>query len=399
MVHTFFLLSLFHGGVKLEEEAYGLLPGFLNGMLDAADLGTIITDGNENSYYYTSSRPYFDAAKRIHQDSLALVAPENRKKYQAQVQCAQALYVDHLFGMRQGQGYVSNFLTPEQRAQWFEHNTYWALRTSDRYVWLYSERMNWWTGEGVPPGLEQAVIAARARLARGEPPTYKLQAALAEGERRRAETLASKLQRREAAPAYLGRPRPVIDGRLDDPAWQKATDLGEFQPMFERGPLVAGTRARVGYDGRALYIALQCREPEMDKLQATGEGRDGNVYAGDVVEIFVAPKGPDAAYYHISINPDNVRWDARQVGDCTVDTKWNPEYESAAARGEGEWTVELAIPWRALGLKPQAGATITANLARERHGGELSAWSQLVIYFAEPHNYGTWTLGPAAGKE
>ena len=26
-------------------------------------------------------------------------------------------------------------MTPEERAQWFEHNTYWALYTSDRYVW------------------------------------------------------------------------------------------------------------------------------------------------------------------------------------------------------------------------------------------------------------------------
>jgi hypothetical protein len=55
----------------------------------------------------------------------------------------------------------------EERAQWFEHNTYWALYTSDEYVWCYSERMNW-RRDQKPPGLEAAIIRARQKIHEGK---------------------------------------------------------------------------------------------------------------------------------------------------------------------------------------------------------------------------------------
>ena len=64
--------------------------------------------------------------------------------------------------------YLSYRMTPEERAQWFEHNTYWALYTTDEYVWCYSERMNWWKDQ-TPPGLEDAIVSARRKIAEGKP--------------------------------------------------------------------------------------------------------------------------------------------------------------------------------------------------------------------------------------
>lgn len=46
-------------------------------------------------------------------------------------------------------------------AKWFKHNAYWALATTDKYVWCYSERTNWWTGKGIPLGCEKAIRSAR----------------------------------------------------------------------------------------------------------------------------------------------------------------------------------------------------------------------------------------------
>ncbi len=59
-------------------------------------------------------------------------------------------------------------MTPEERATWFEHNTCWALYTTDEHVWCYSERMNWWKDQ-TPPGLEAAIIIARQKIAEGKP--------------------------------------------------------------------------------------------------------------------------------------------------------------------------------------------------------------------------------------
>ena len=59
-------------------------------------------------------------------------------------------------------------MTPEERAKWFEHNTYWALYTTDEFVWCYSKRMNWWKVQ-TPPGIEAAIVSARTKIVQGKP--------------------------------------------------------------------------------------------------------------------------------------------------------------------------------------------------------------------------------------
>jgi len=175
---TFFQLSLFGDlcqpmkpedrAAKLAAKDYGLLPAFLNGMLDGASPGAVIIDGNENAYYYTDSAQYLNVYHLIAQRALHLIDPALRARYRAQVQVGQALYIDQYFGVRADK-VLGNYLTPKEQPKWFEHNVYWALYTTDHYVWCYSERMNWWTNTAVPAGAEDAIRSARAKIAAGEP--------------------------------------------------------------------------------------------------------------------------------------------------------------------------------------------------------------------------------------
>ncbi len=155
---------------RLEHEHWGLMPDFFVGMLAAASPKAQFIDGNENAYYYTSREQYFRAYHAIRHRALGLVPSNLREQYERQVRVGQALYVDQNFALRQPntEKYLSYRMTLEERARWFEHNTYWALYTSDRYVWCYSERMNWWKKE-IPPGLQGAIINARGKLAEGKP--------------------------------------------------------------------------------------------------------------------------------------------------------------------------------------------------------------------------------------
>jgi len=162
---------------KLADVSWGLMPDFFVGMLESASPKARFIDGNEAAYYYTSSEQYFRAFHAIRQRALGLVPSELREKYERQVQAGQALYVDHNFALRQPDTgkYLSYRMTPEERAKWFEHNTYWALYTTDEYVWCYSERMNWWKDE-TPPGLEAAIVSARQKIAEGKPLGFDIQA-------------------------------------------------------------------------------------------------------------------------------------------------------------------------------------------------------------------------------
>jgi hypothetical protein len=128
---------------------------------------------------------YFRAYHAIRERARGLVPRELREKYERQVRAGQALYVDQTFALRQPnpEQYLTFRMTPEDRVKWFEHNTYWALYTTDEYVWCYSERMNWWKNE-TPPGLEPAIVSARQKLAEGKPLGFDIESLITAAEKR-----------------------------------------------------------------------------------------------------------------------------------------------------------------------------------------------------------------------
>jgi hypothetical protein len=170
---------------QLEKQSWGLMPDLLTGMLEGAGPRARFIDGNEMAYYYTSREQYFQAYHTMKQRALSLIPTELREKYRRQVQAGAALYVDQNFALRQPNAheYLSFRLSPDERARWFEHNTYYALYTTDEYVWCYSERMNWWKGQ-TPPGLEAAIVSARRKIAAGEPLGFAIEPLLSEAQKR-----------------------------------------------------------------------------------------------------------------------------------------------------------------------------------------------------------------------
>lgn len=177
---TLFQLSQF---VELDRESlpdfsknnYGLFPAFVNGMLDAVNPKTLIIDGNEDAYYSESKKDFFWGYNLIRELALALVDPKNKTKYTRQVQVGQAVYIDELFALRQPQkSFISYYLTPQQRAKWLEHNTYYALATSDEYVWCYSEQTNWWKNK-IASGVEEAIRSAQKKIKNKKPLGFSIE--------------------------------------------------------------------------------------------------------------------------------------------------------------------------------------------------------------------------------
>jgi hypothetical protein len=189
-VLSFFQLGLFRdlvdepdSGVRTQElqrKWLGLLPAFCIGMLEGASLGTVLIDGNESAYYYESPLEYYQGYHLIRQRAQALVPEALRPKYNACVQAGMALYIDQALGKRTVPT-TSKYLTREQQLKFFEHNVYYALTTSDEYVWCYSERMNWWlppeqAGKDrvLPQGVEEALVSARQKYEAGKPLGYDI---------------------------------------------------------------------------------------------------------------------------------------------------------------------------------------------------------------------------------
>jgi hypothetical protein len=176
---------------KLLKKWMPLLPAFCIGMLEGAGQKTILIDGNESAYYYESPHDYYRAYHLIRQRALSLVPQELRSKYNAQMQAGMALYIDQALAKRTRQT-TSHFLTPEQQLKFFEHNVFYALTTSDEYVWCYSERMNWWlppekAGKDrvLPPGVEKALVSARQKYQQGRPLGYDIKDMIEDARKKR----------------------------------------------------------------------------------------------------------------------------------------------------------------------------------------------------------------------
>jgi hypothetical protein len=166
---------------ELENAWWGLHVPFYAGILDAIHPDVKLIDGNEEAYYYTSALEYYRLRSTLRNDAKALIPLELWAKYASRNEIAHSISVDYIAGNWLGMSPFpyrltgqSVMMTAEEKIKWFEHNAYYALRTADEYAWLYTEDMNWWTGEKVPEGFREAILRAKQKVAAGQALGYDI---------------------------------------------------------------------------------------------------------------------------------------------------------------------------------------------------------------------------------
>ncbi len=173
---------------KLENAWWGLHLPFTLGILESIGEEIKFIDGNEEAYYYTSAIEYYKVRHEIADDLRSLVPPGLHRKFKGNYHIGHAVSTDYIIGnwfgllngfsnRLTGQGVV---LDAQQKAMWFEHNLYYALKTSDEYVWLYSEEPNWWTGEHVPEGFLEGLNRAKMKVDKLQPLGFTVESMLEE---------------------------------------------------------------------------------------------------------------------------------------------------------------------------------------------------------------------------
>lgn len=186
------------------------------------------------------------------------------------------------------------------------------------------------------------------------------------------------------AVAYTPEP-PVLDGRIDDSAWQSAVWSHDFRdiegPDHQPDPPFR-TRMAMRWDATYLYVAADMEEPHLwasitDSLRPMWHDKD--------FEVFVDPDGDNHHYFELEINAFNKTNEVhfpRPYGD-----EFEPEDRLAwmdglisANRFEGtlndrrdrdeRWTMEIALPWSGFarygtdGGPPRPGTTWRMNFSR-----------------------------------
>ncbi|MBN2081101.1 carbohydrate-binding family 9-like protein [bacterium] len=155
---------------------------------------------------------------------------------------------------------------------------------------------------------------------------------------------------------------PAIDGRLDEPAWNGADSTEDFVDI--RGSQWPApslrTLAKLCWDDTHLYIAATLEEQH---LQASCTEHDAYIYQFDNdFEVFIDPDGDTHNYFELEMNALNTVWDLLLTkpyrdGGLALDGWDFKGLQTAVALAhtlndpadvDSGWTVEIAIPWRAL---------------------------------------------------
>ena len=398
------ILTLF--GYPLgEDRSYALWPSFLDGLLAASDPRFVLVDGYEYSYYDKSKADFARGYARMrHPDEIAFRLCGEKARWARQGRAGFALFPT--VGRNASWQWKTplldlNYFNPVDFKRALTH----ASLMSDRYVWLYTESGGSWLSprsDWYPYHMHPVYLETIAEVT-GVP--YQPSPAAA-----------AAVDRDGIAPRRLtvarlpdGQASPAIDGRLTDAAWSRAVHIPAFVQTRLMGSLtLAGaTEAWVTYDADQLYVAYRCHEPDMSSLVIQGSAeRDGKVYNGDSVELWVTPNADVRPFYQFIINADNFVFDRRDLNPEDFDGTWR----SAASKRRGDWQVELAIPWKDLGIEiPAPGTVLRANLNRVRRGrpdqirrwradgrgglgSELSSWTPYERSFTEMTNLGYWVF-------
>ncbi len=133
-----------HAGLA-EDGSLGLYAAFLEGMLGAASDAATLIDGYESSYNHL--RPAaFDAGRTAAlKDAQLFVAPSLREKFQKRFRFANAVFVDGAMNFLDSARFFGYYLkSDDDRRALIAQNVYHGLRTSDEFVWVYAEGVNWW---------------------------------------------------------------------------------------------------------------------------------------------------------------------------------------------------------------------------------------------------------------
>jgi hypothetical protein len=182
---------------------------------------------------------------------------------------------------------------------------------------------------------------------------------------------------------------PVIDGNIDDAVWQQAkwtNDFADIEGDAKPKPPYK-TSVKMLWDDNCLYVAARMSEPQ---VWATLKNHDDIIYHDNDFELFIDPSGKTHSYYEIEVNALNTIFDLflnkpyRNRGGGLIG--WDAAGLRSAVRVQGTlnntadtdegWTVEMAIPFRAITMGfnptiPTDGTIYRINFSRVEYDTKI----------------------------
>lgn len=180
----------------------------------------------------------------------------------------------------------------------------------------------------------------------------------------------------------------VLDGALDDAAWQNAQVATDFRRQFpvDTGLATARTEIRLCFDGEFLYVGAVCWQAREDYTVQSLK-RDFVSGTSDALNVLIDPYKDGLNGFFFGVNPLNVQREALIDNGQTFSFEWDNRWNSAIQNLPDRWVVEMAIPFKTLRYKVAEGENSwRINFVRTRlKNWEVSSWQPVPQQFV-PNN-------------
>lgn len=162
---------------------------------------------------------------------------------------------------------------------------------------------------------------------------------------------------------------PTLDGVLDDPVWQQATqisDLHQIQPVDHGEPSQRSTYY-ITYDENYFYMAARLYDSDPEQIRARQLVQGQNIFSDDTVDILLDTFNNDRTAFYFSTNPNGIRNEGVWESASAFNSDWSGIWDVQARVDEEGWTAEFAIPFTTLNFDPNTeewGLNLGRTIAR-----------------------------------
>jgi hypothetical protein len=162
---------------------------------------------------------------------------------------------------------------------------------------------------------------------------------------------------------------PVLDGKLDDEAWQTAQSIDkflEYEPNPGADPRFK-TDVRVVHDDKYLYVMARMYDPAPDSIISLLSRRDVRTQS-EQLKLVIDSYDDNRTGYTFITNPAGVKRDFYVSNDTNEDATWDAVWDVATAIDSLGWIAEFRIPFSQMRFASKAehkfGLMIVRDIAR-----------------------------------
>jgi hypothetical protein len=177
----------------------------------------------------------------------------------------------------------------------------------------------------------------------------------------------------------------VLDGRLDERAWELAVPGTDFIQKFPNNgaPSTERTEVRFLYDDENLYVGFKCFDSDPVHLLIKDLKEDFDFGSTDLVQVFIDSLHDKRSGFAFSVNPAGAKRDTQVSNSDRTNQDWDAVWDAKVSRNEEAWFVEYRIPFKTLRFSNSPTQEWGVNASRKiLHKNEETHWAPVPVRYS-----------------